>query len=178
MDERSVVAAQIGRPPRSSTEVLTRCHLGLPVVIRVPPLLDDGTPFPTSYWLTCPLAVKRIGRVEADGGVRTAEQMLEADPTLASAQAAAMDRYETERDRLVPTNHQGPRPTGGVGGSMGGVKCLHAHYADHAAGNANPLGAWVEPEVEPLNCTAPCVAEIDGEVVRNPAWVEPARAGA
>jgi len=61
-----------------------------------------------------------------------------------------------------------------VGGSQGGVKCLHAHYADHAAGNENPIGAWVAPEVEPLNCTVPCVVEVDGDVVRNPEWIEPA----
>ena len=80
MDDRGVVEAQIGRPPRSLIDVAQRCHLDLPVVITVPPLLDDGTPFPTLYWLTCPLASKRIGRIEAAGGVRTAEQMLADDP--------------------------------------------------------------------------------------------------
>jgi hypothetical protein len=172
MDDREVVASQIGRPPRSPVEVPTRCHLGLPVVIAVPPLLDDGTPFPTSYWLTCPLAVRRIGRVEAGGGVKAAGEMIEADAAMAAGHATAMERYETDRDALIPTDHTGPRPSGGVGGSKAGVKCLHAHYADHAAGNANPIGAWVAPEVEPLDCTVPCAAEIEGEVVRNPEWVE------
>ena len=173
MDDRAVVAAQIERPPRSPVEVLARCHLGLPVVIAVPPFLDDGTPFPTSYWLTCPLAVRRIGRVEAGGGVRTAEAMVEDDQALAAAYQRAMDRYRDERDALIPAGHDGPRPTGGVGGSKGGVKCLHAHYADGAAGNENPIGAWVAPEVDPLNCTVPCVVEVTGESVRNPEWIEP-----
>jgi len=53
--------------------------------------------------------------------------------------------------------------------NLAGVKCLHAHYADHAAGNENPVGAVTAPFVEPLDCTVPCV--VDGE--RNPAWREP-----
>ena len=44
-------------PATRRIEPGSRCHLGLPVVVRVPPILDDGTPFPTHYWLTCPLAV-------------------------------------------------------------------------------------------------------------------------
>ncbi len=171
MDDLRVVGAQLDRPPRSPVEVLGRCHLGLPVVIDVPPFLDDGTPFPTSYWLTCPLAVKRIGRIEADGGVRQAEAMLDRDAALAAGQEAAAERYAANRDGHIAQDHTGPRPTGGVGGSMGGVKCLHAHYADHAAGNDNPIGAWVAPGVEPLNCTERCV--VDAE--RNPAWTEPDR---
>jgi hypothetical protein len=116
--------------------------------------------------------VRRIGRVEAGGGVKAAGEMIDADAAMAAGHATAMERYETDRDALIPTDHTGPRPSGGVGGSKAGVKCLHAHYADHAAGNANPIGAWVAPEVEPLDCTVPCAAEIEGEVVRNPEWVE------
>lgn len=175
MNDREVVAAQIGRPPRSPVDVLTRCHLDLPVVIAVPPFLDDRTPFPTSYWLTCPLAVRRIGRVEASGGVQAAEEMIDTDAETAAGHRAAMERYARDRDALIPADHVGPRPTGGVGGSQAGVKCLHAHYADHAAGNANPVGAWVAPRVEPLDCAVVCSAEIEGEVLRNPEWVEPIR---
>ncbi|GMQ85407.1 MAG: hypothetical protein BMS9Abin07_0973 [Acidimicrobiia bacterium] len=173
MDDVAVVAAQIERTPRSVVEVSLRCALGLPVVTSVPPLLDDGTPFPTSSWLTCPLAVRRIGRVEADGGVQTAETLIGGDPDFAAAHQRAMQRYGEDRDALIPRDHEGPRPSGGVGGSRAGVKCLHAHYADHAAGNDNPVGAWVAPRVEPLNCTVPCTADVGGVVVRNPEWVEP-----
>ena len=173
MDDRNVVAAQIGRPPRSVVEVVARCHLGLPVVIAVPPLLDDGTPFPTTYWLTCPLAAKRIGRIEAAGGVRTAELMLAEDPAMLAAHEAAMDRYRDEREARIPEGYGGHRPSGGVGGTRAGVKCLHAHYAYTAAENANPIGAWTAEQIEPLDCAAECVMP-DGEVwVRNPEWVEP-----
>ena len=60
MDDYTVIEAQIGRAPRAPSQVVARCHLALPVVIEVPPLLDDGTPFPTLYWLTCPLARARV----------------------------------------------------------------------------------------------------------------------
>jgi hypothetical protein len=145
----------------------------MPVVIKVPPHLDDGTPFPTTYWLTCPLAVRRIGRLEAVGGVKQAEQRIDDDPEFGDAFRAAMARYEHDRDVLIGADAPQHRPRGGVGGSRRGVKCLHAHYADHAAGNANPVGAATANEIEPLNCTVPCVAVIGGGVVRNPDWVEP-----
>ena len=85
MDDAAVVAAQIGRPLRSEAQVVTRCGLGMPVVTRVPPILDDGTPFPTSFWLSCPLANRRIGRLESAGGVRTMEEWVEAHPAFAAA---------------------------------------------------------------------------------------------
>ena len=167
-DDRDTIAAQIGRPSRAAPDVVARCHLDLPVVARMPPVLDDGTPFPTRYWLTCPLAVTRIGRLEGAGGVRSMERWIGADDQLRSRLAAAHDRYAADRDAGVVDGGGGP--IGGVAGIQGdGVKCLHAHYADHAAGNDNPVGAAVAPWVEPLDCTVPCVAE--GE--RNPAWREP-----
>jgi hypothetical protein len=173
MNDVEVVAAQIGRMPRSPVDVVARCHLGLPVVIEVPPHLDDGTPFPTHYWLTCPLAVIRVSRLESTGGVKQAEARLDADPEFAAAHEAAMVRYAAERDRLIPTDSPYPRPSGGVAGSRRGVKCLHAHYADHAAGNANPVGALTAEDVTPLDCTVACCRDQQGVVERNPEWREP-----
>ncbi len=163
------VEAQIGRPSRGAFDVVARCHFGLPVVIRMAPLLDDGTPFPTRYWLTCPLAVLRVDRLEGAGGVRQMARRLEADPALRAELDAAHERYAAERDADVPAG-AGVRPAGGIAGIAGdGVKCLHAHYADHAAGNRNPIGAAVAQWVEPLDDEMPCV--VDGQ--RNPAWREP-----
>lgn len=173
MDDRQIVAAQIERTPRSVVEVVARCGLGLPTVTKVPPHLDDGTPFPTTYWLTCPLAGRRIGRLEADGGVKKADARIAADPDLAAQYRTAMRRYETERTQLIAADAPPHHPSGGVGGSRAGVKCLHAHYADHAAGNANPVGAETAELIEPLDCSIACVALIDGATVRNPEWVEP-----
>ena len=167
MDD-AVVSAQLGRSVRAPVEVIARCPLGLPVVVAVPPLLDDGTPFPTRYWLSCPAARARIGRLEAAGGVKAMDRRIRSDPPFAEAVARANHRYASQRDALLPPGAV-RRPVGGVGGGTGGVKCLHAHYADHAAGNDNPIGTLVAPWVEPLDCAIPCV---DGEVI-NPVWSEP-----
>jgi len=50
----AVVAEQLGRPPRGVVEVAARCVCGRPVVVRTAPRLPDGTPFPTTYYLTHP----------------------------------------------------------------------------------------------------------------------------
>jgi len=195
-DERDseVLALQIGRPLRATSAVLRRCDLGLPIIAEVPPILDTGEPFPTRYWLTCPLAHRRIARIEARGGVRAAQERIAADPELSNAAEAAHVRYARERDALlaVGTALSGERttgtalsgerttggirhrPSGGVGGSSGGVKCLHAHYADFAAGNDNPIGQHVHDMVGVPHCELPCVAVVGGELQRNPHWQEPA----
>lgn len=167
-----VVAVQIGRPLRARANVVSRCALGLPVVTQVPPILEDGTPFPTMFWLSCPLAVTRIGRLEGAGGVKTMEWKAEAVPEFGVALLEANRRYEAQRDSLLPTGAN-PAPSGGVGGVRVGVKCLHAHYADTRAGNRNPVGEMVMPWVEPLDCKTPCVVPIDGSLTPNPAWSEP-----
>lgn len=161
--------AQIGRPLRGDPAVAARCPLGLPTVAAVDPILEDGTPFPTHFWLTCPLAAKRIGRLESIGGVRRMEAKRRSDPEFDAGLTEAHRRYGTQRDLLIPADHDGPVPRGGVAGLTQGIKCLHAHYADTAAGNDNPVGAVVAGWIEPLNCAIPCV--VDGE--RNPQWEEP-----
>lgn len=165
-DDRRVIEAQIGRPLRAASDVVERCHLDRPVVVRVPPHLDDGTPFPTLYWLTCPLAVARIGRLEGAGGVKRMEAKAKSSSEFAAALEEAHRSYAAARDALI-TDRTGPPPSGGVAGSARGVKCLHAHYAHHAAGGPNAVGELVASWVEPLDCKVPCV--IDGEM--NPSWV-------
>ena len=171
-DERRIVGLQIGRSPRSESLVISKCHLGLPVVVKTPPILEDGTPFPTLYWLTCPLAVKRISRIEAAGGVKAMDTRSESDERFARRLAAAHLRYAAQRDSDVPpTAH--PRPSGGVAGSRRGVKCLHAHYADRRAGNDNPVGEWAAPQIEPLDCAVPCVLLLSDGPALNPDWRAP-----
>lgn len=171
--DSEVLALQIGRPLRATSKVLRRCNLGLPMVAEVPPILDTGEPFPTRYWLTCPLAHRRIARLEGEGGVRDTQSKIDADPELSKAVEAAHARYARDREALLPEVAAQPRPSGGVGGSSGGVKCLHAHYADFAAGNANPIGRDVHGAIGEPRCQAPCVAVVDGRLQRNPDWREP-----
>jgi hypothetical protein len=132
------VRALLGREPLGAFEVVVRDAAGEPVVIRNAPLLDDGTPMPTRYWLVDRSLVAEVSRLEAAGGVDAAES--EVDP---AELAAAHTRYAAERDAALPADHHGPRPSGGVDGTRTGVKCLHAHYAWYLAGGDDPIGRWV-----------------------------------
>ncbi len=129
----------LGRAPRAEFEVVVRAADGAPVVIRNAPLLDDGTPMPTRYWLVDRELSMRVARLESAGGVRAAEA--EVDP---AAVAAAHARYAHERDDALPAGWTGPRPHGGVAGTRTGVKCLHAHFAYFLAGGDDPVGRWVQ----------------------------------
>lgn len=132
------VAELLGRRPQCRFEVVVRDSDGDPVVIRNAAFLADGTPMPTRYWLVGSLARRAVDQLEAAGGVRAAEAAV--DP---SALADAHRRYAAERDADIPAGWAGARPTGGVGGTRRGVKCLHAHYAWYLAGGDDPVGAWV-----------------------------------
>jgi hypothetical protein len=97
---------------------------------------------PTRYWLVDPALRAAVSRVEATGGVRAAEAAVDPED-LAAAHAA----YAAERDAAIDPGHDGPRPSGGVGGTRRGVKCLHAHYAFFLAGGNDPVGRWVEEQL-------------------------------
>jgi exopolyphosphatase/guanosine-5'-triphosphate,3'-diphosphate pyrophosphatase len=124
------------------------------MVLRSAPLLYDGTPMPTRYWLVGPAEKKAVDRLEAAGGVRRAEAAVAADDLVAAHSA-----YAAERDAAMPAGRSGPRPSGGVGGTRRGVKCLHAHYAWYLAGGDDPVGRWVEEQLHPPS--APPAAAID-----------------
>ena len=132
------VATRLGREPQGAFDVVVRDAAGRPMVIRNAPLMLDGTPMPTRYWLVDPDLCRRISGLEAAGGVRAAAAAVDADE-LARAHA----RYAAERDAALPDDYSGPRPSGGVGGTRRGVKCLHAHLAWHLAGGDDPVGRWV-----------------------------------
>lgn len=141
--DRAAVAALLGRAPRGAFEVVVRHADGSPLVVRNAPLLDDGTPMPTRWWLVGEPERTRVSRLESEGGVRRAEAEV---PAVAVAGAHA--RYAAERDAALPAHHMGPRPTGGVGGTRRGLKCLHAHYAWWLAGGDDPVGRWVADQLD------------------------------
>ncbi|MEO1061706.1 MAG: DUF501 domain-containing protein [Actinomycetota bacterium] len=148
--DRERVAELLGRAPMGAFDVVVRAFDGDPVVIRNGVLLDDGTPMPTRYWLVGDHERRAVGRLESTGGVRDAEAAV--DP----AELAATHRaYAAERDALLPADHPGPRPSGGVGGTERGVKCLHAHYAHFLAGGDDPVGRWVQASLDAAGETRP-----------------------
>lgn len=144
--DRDAVTALLGRVPKTAFDVVVRRHDGVPVVTRNAPFELDGTPMPTRYWLL-PSAVANdaIGRLEAAGGVRAVEADVSAE-----AIAAAHESYARERSASIPSDWAGPRPSGGVGGTRVGTKCLHAHYAYFLAGGPDPVGRWVWERLDPV----------------------------
>lgn len=137
-----VVARLLGRTPQGDFEVVVRGADGGPVVIRNAPLLHDGRPMPTRHWLVGAAERLAVARLEAAGGVARAEAAVPPEDL-----AAAHARAAADREAAIPAGWTGPRPTGGVGGTRTGVKCLHCHYADHLAGSSDPVGAWVAEQL-------------------------------
>ena len=143
MDDHAAVSSLLGRTPRGAFDVVVRHASGDPVVIRNAPLLDDGTPMPTRYWLVDDHLREAVSRLESGGGVKAAEAAVDG-----AELADAHRRYAAERDEALPAGHAGPRPAGGVGGTRRGVKCLHAHYAWLLAGGDDPVGRWVAARLD------------------------------
>lgn len=131
------VARQLGRRPRGVLAIAYRCPNGEPGVIKTAPRLPDGTPFPTLYYLTHPVLVAAVGRLESSGLMKEMSARLVAESGLARAFRRAHDSYLAERDAIEPlgTSFSG-------GGMPDRVKCLHVLVAHSLAKGrgVNPLG--------------------------------------
>jgi hypothetical protein len=135
--DREVVGRQLGRPPRGTRAVAHRCPCGLPDVVETSPRLPDGTPFPTTYYLTCPKAAAQVSRLESAGTMREMTERLGTDPELAAAYRAAHEDYLRRRRAIADV----PEIDGvSAGGMPGRVKCLHVHV-----GHALAVGPGVNP---------------------------------
>ncbi len=138
-----VIGAQLGRRPRGVRAVAFRCPCGLPCVIETQPRLDDGTPFPTLYYLTCPKAIAAIGALEAGGQMRRMTERLASDAGLRASYLTAHRDYLERRNSAARAAGVEPLPVGtqSAGGMPERVKCLHALAAHElAAPGKNPFG--------------------------------------
>lgn len=147
---------QLGREPRGVVGVAARCVCGRPTVVLTAPRLEDGTPFPTTFYLTCPPAVAAVSALEAAGVMRTMTARLTADPDLAAAHRRAHADYLERRARLGTV----PEIEGiSAGGMPTRVKCLHVLLAHALAAGpgVNLLGdetlELVRPTWRPDRCT-------------------------
>ena len=127
-DDFDTVAAQLGRSPRGMCGVAWRCPCGRPGVVTTSPRLPDGTPFPTTYYLTCPRAVAACSRLEASGLMAEMNNRLAADARLRERYQAAHVAYLGDRAALAARLGVANVPRSGVsaGGMPDRVKCLHA----------------------------------------------------
>ncbi|MGH2539947.1 MAG: DUF501 domain-containing protein, partial [Actinomycetota bacterium] len=141
------VREQLGREPTTAFTVVARCTGGHPLVIRNAALDAAGEPFPTTYWLTCPEAVRAVSRIESAGWIGRLNERIRRDRGLREAVDAAHAAYAADR----AADLREALGWGGVAGTRTGIKCLHAHYAYRLAGGDDPVGAWVAERVEPVH---------------------------
>jgi hypothetical protein len=147
--DRDVVARQLGRSPRAFRRVIARCPYGRPAVTEQAPFGDDGAPFPTTYWLTCPHLVAKVSRLESQGGVERWTRTASEEPAL----AASLARADEEQRSLRPELDVG---IGGAARGAGSLKCLHAHVAYALARPGYELGERIVAELDPLWPPACC----------------------
>ena len=133
------IQEQLGRPPRGILEISSRCPSGHPNVVKTEPRLDDGTPFPTLYYITCPRLAGAIGTLEASGLMREMSARIPQDPELAHAYQLAHEGYLAQREAIGHV----PEIAGiSAGGMPIRVKCLHVLIGHSLAmgPGVNPLG--------------------------------------
>jgi hypothetical protein len=158
VDDESVVSWQLGRPARALRRVARRCPYGFPAVTEQAPYGDDGTPFPTTFYLTCPWLVATVSRLEAGGGVERFSRAAAEDPVLQRSLVSA----DSEQRRLRPELDVG------IAGSKTpeNLKCLHAHAAFALARPGYELGERILAEVEERWCPdARCERAAEGKSV-------------
>jgi len=150
VDDREIVARQLGRQPRAFRRVVVRCPFGRPAVTEQAPFDEDGRPFPTQYYVTCRYLVAAISRLEAAGGVDRWTRAAVEDQEL----ARSLEQAQAQQRRLRP------ELDAGIGGSTrgGSLKCLHAHAAFALAQPGYELGDRVLaelPSLWPESCCTP-----------------------
>lgn len=154
--DEAAVAAQLGRSPRAIHAVGHRCPCGRPDVVVTEPRLPDGTPFPTTFYLTCPRAASRIGTLEGSGLMREMQERLGEDADLAASYAAAHDAFLAARAELGDAVEIDGISAGGMPDR---VKCLHVLAAQSLAQGpgVNPLGDEVLQMLGAWWAEGPCV---------------------
>lgn len=158
--DEAAIAAQLGREPRAIHDIGHRCPCGNPDVVTTEPRLPNGTPFPTTFYLTCPRAASMIGTLEGGGVMKEMQARLGDDPELAAAYRAAHEAYLAFRANLGDV----PEIDGvSAGGMPDRVKCLHvlAGHALAAGPGVNPLGDEVLERLGEWWASGPCVSPTD-----------------
>ena len=120
------VTKQLGRPVRDIVAIAARCSCGNPIVVQTKPRLEDGTPFPTVYYLTLPAATSAVSTLEAQGLMTELQDKLATDEDLAANYQSAHLSYLSDRASLGQVEEIDGVSAGGMPTR---VKCLHALVA-------------------------------------------------
>lgn len=165
--DRTIIEWQLGRPPRGLVNIEVRCPWGYPAVVRVAPLLRDNNeiePFPTLFWLTCPILREQLSRLEEHGVIAQLEAEIARNPELRERYFEDHRRYAQERFSLLsPEEREFLKEQGwlealrdrGIAGiaDLRTVKCLHAQYAYHLA-RKSTIGRWLDKRFQFVWCSA------------------------
>ncbi|QYJ02464.1 DUF501 domain-containing protein [Nocardioides panacisoli] len=161
--DAAAISRQLQRPPRGMHAVGHRCPCGNPAVVTTEPRLPNGTPFPTTYYLTCPRVNSRIGTLEASGLMKQMQDRLAEDEELATAYRAAHEAYLADRDAVARAAGLDVPEIDGIsaGGMPDRVKCLHvlAAHALVAGPGVNPFGDEVLERLGDWWAAGPCVSD-------------------
>lgn len=154
-EDIEAISQQIGRRARGVLAIAARCRFGQPMVVVVEPLIDRQ-PFPTTFWLSCPYLVERVSELESRGAIAWLTEEVRSNPELAAELRRAhreaaelrrrlMDEVELQRLRALSPKAASRVTETGVAGIRHpvGIKCLHAHLADHLGRGSNPVGRRV-----------------------------------
>ena len=157
--DRQAIETQLARPIRGALAIAHRCDCGKPDVVLTAPRLEDGTPFPTMYYLTCPKLTGAVGTLEANGVMKELQAELDSDEQLAAQYEKAHQSYLVDRAKLGEV----PEIAGiSAGGMPNRVKCLHVLVAHSLAvgPGANPLGDRVLEMLGDWRGSSSCIEEI------------------
>lgn len=150
-----ILSKQLGRPLTVDCQIVVYCPQGFPAVTENKPWDKEGKPFPTLFWLSCPLAVKKVAQLEASGLIKELEQKLKSDSSLQAAFLSGVQAYQQRRHELLKGKDVNfSFLKSGVGGSSSllAIKCLHAHLAHYLATKNNLVGELVFKQFSWANC--------------------------
>ncbi|WP_165217709.1 DUF501 domain-containing protein [Schaalia sp. ZJ1691] len=141
-----VLEEQLGRIPRGVVGIAARCVCGRPTVVATAPRLEDGSPFPTTFYLTHPGAVKGCSTLEAEQVMESLNEMLARDESVRERYSLAHEDYLRRRSALGEVEEIAGISAGGMPTR---VKCLHAlvGHALAAGRGVNPIGDWALDEM-------------------------------
>ena len=117
------------------------------------------------FWLTCPMYIKKVSTLESHGMVKELDNQLTNNNILNKLWSKRQKSYEKERNKKYKNTKNNISPSGGVGGTLNSIKCLHSHLADELVTGKNIVGQIVLENVGGCNCSEPCV--VDGSKNKN-----------
>jgi hypothetical protein len=149
----TVIKSLLGREPRGLEDVAVRDNTGVPMVIRVAPLVNEK-PFPTLFWLIDKRLNYAIDQVEAGGLIAELQETVNSSPELQAGMVVDHQRYielrqsyfsERQKQHIKRLGYESVLAERGIGGIVDfqRIRCLHTYYAAHLV-RANTVGRLLD----------------------------------